>query len=162
MPRFPGPPRSPHLKSRKRSADSWTNNKAAVAPGGWLNVAEAGMKIEVERRQDWTILTLQGDLDLDAGPVVYLQFERELLQGRTRFLFDLGGVDIVDSFGLGVLVRCYRDVRSRGGEICLREVPPPISRILEFTRLDSIIPIAALGFDPAALGAGGGTGLRAA
>ena len=68
----------------------------------------------------------------------------------------------MDSVGLGVLVRCYRDLRTRGGEICLRQVPPPIGRILEFTRLDSIIPVAALGTDPAAMATGGETGLRAA
>ncbi len=49
------------------------------------------MKIEVERRQDWTILTLQGDLDMDAGPAVYLQFERELLQGQRIFSSTWGG-----------------------------------------------------------------------
>ncbi len=99
------------------------------------------MKIEVERQEPWTVLALDGDLDTDAGPGVYLQFQRELLSGRTHFMIDLDGVRFVDSSGLGVLVRCYRDARSRGGEVCLKKVPMPIERILEFTRLDSIFRI---------------------
>ena len=55
----------------------------------------------------------------------------------------LDGVRILDSSGLGVLVRCYRDARSRGGEIRLRRVPTTVQRILEFTRLDTIFPIAS-------------------
>ncbi len=99
------------------------------------------MKIAVDRQEPWTVLALDGDLDLDTGPGVYLQFQRELLQGRTHFVIDMDGVGLVDSSGLGVLVRCYRDARSRGGEVALRQVQEPIERILEFTRLDAIFRI---------------------
>lgn len=96
------------------------------------------MRIAVQRKEPWTVLALDGDLDLDTGPGVYLQFQRELLQGRTQFIIDMEGVGLVDSSGLGVLVRCYRDARSRGGEVALQNVREPVERILEFTRLDAI------------------------
>lgn len=102
------------------------------------------MKIAVKRNAPWTVLALDGDLDLDTGPGVYLQFQRELLQGHTHFVIDMSGVDVVDSSGLGVLVRCYRDARSRGGEVALQKVREPVERILEFTRLDSIFRILPL------------------
>ena len=57
-----------------------------------------------------------------------------------------------DSSGLGVLVRCYRDARSRG-EVALQNVRKPIERILEFTRLDSIFRILPLAVVVAADGA---------
>jgi len=96
------------------------------------------MQIGIERREPWTLLHLSGDLDAEAGPLVYMEFRRALLQGETRFLFNLQGVQLVDSAGLGVLVRCYRDARSRGGEIRLQDVPREIVTILEFTRLDAL------------------------
>jgi anti-anti-sigma factor len=109
------------------------------------------MQFGVDYRTPWTVLDLNGPLDLDASPGVYLRFQRELLRGNTHVLFDLSGVDIVDSHGLGVLVRCYKDARRRGGEVGLKRVPPPIGRILEFTRLDSIFR-QALGDEPPADG----------
>jgi anti-anti-sigma factor len=99
------------------------------------------MKIAVENTAPWTILKLDGDLDAEAGPGVYLQFQRELYQGQTHFLFNLDAVEVVDRAVLGVLVRCYRDARARGGVVGLLKVPDPIERILEFTRLNTIFNI---------------------
>jgi|GEM_PF-817585 len=96
------------------------------------------MQIEVERRTPWMVFALDGDFNLDAGPGVYLRFQRELLRGQTHFIFDLHGVEVVDSKGLGILVRCYKEARRRGGEVGLKRVPDSIERILEFTRLDAI------------------------
>lgn len=99
------------------------------------------MKIEVEQRHTWTVFDLDGNLDAEAGPGVYLRFQRELFSGKAHFVFDLDGVSLVDSAGLGVLVRCYKDARARGGWMALQAVPEPIERILEFTRLNTIFPI---------------------
>jgi len=96
------------------------------------------MQIAVERHTPWTVLSLDGVLDVEASPGVYLSFQRYLLRGETHFLFDLGEVSRVDTSGLGVLVRCYKDARSRGGEVGLHSVPDRIGRVLEFTRLDAI------------------------
>lgn len=100
------------------------------------------MKIAVKTVDPWTVLELDGSLDAEAGPGVYLQFQRVLSRGQTHFLFDLDRVDLVDSAGLGVLVRCYRDVRARGGMVGLLKVPDPIERILEFTRLNTILQVS--------------------
>jgi anti-sigma B factor antagonist len=118
---------------------------------------EDRMQIVVENRSPWIVMTLDGNLDAEAGPGVYLRFQRELYEGWTHFIFDLRGVRSVDSAGLGMLVRCYRDARGRGGEVHLRQVPDPIERVLEFTRLNTIFQT---GHD--APGGDNGTGLQAA
>ncbi|HET9233236.1 MAG TPA: STAS domain-containing protein [Candidatus Eisenbacteria bacterium] len=100
------------------------------------------MQIVVESEDTGTVLFLSGDLDRDTGPGVYLAFQRELSRGARRCVFDLSRVDMVDSAGLGVLVRCYRDARMRGAWVVLERVPEPIRHVLEFTRLDTILPIA--------------------
>ena len=100
------------------------------------------MQIAVESEDTGTVLFLSGDLDRDTGPGVYLAFQRELSLGAQRCVFDLSRVDMVDSAGLGVLVRCYRDARMRGAWVVLDRVPEPIRHVLEFTRLDTILPIA--------------------
>ena len=100
------------------------------------------MQIAVESDDAGTVIFLTGDLDRDTGPGVYLAFQRELSRGAGRYVFDLSRVGMVDSAGLGVLVRSYRDARMRGGWVVLERVPEPIRHVLEFTRLDTILPIA--------------------
>lgn len=99
------------------------------------------MQINMNQDDTWTVFELAGILDADAGPGVYLSFQKELLSGMSHFIFDLGRVERVDSAGLGALVRCYKDARARGGMMVLQAVPEPIERILEFTRLNTIFPI---------------------
>jgi len=100
------------------------------------------MQIATDTAEEMTRISLTGDLDRETGPGVYLAFQRELSRGRTQFTFDLSRVHLVDSAGLGVFVRCYRDARMRGGLVVLERVPEPIRHVLEFTRLDTILPIA--------------------
>jgi anti-anti-sigma factor len=100
------------------------------------------MQIAIDTTHDATRMSLTGDLDRETGPGVYLAFQRELSRGVTQFVFDLSRVHLVDSAGLGVFVRCYRDARMRGGLVVLERVPEPIRHVLEFTRLDTILPIA--------------------
>ena len=88
------------------------------------------------------MLSFCGDLDRETGRGVYLTFQRELSRGAIHFIFDLSCVELVDSAGLGILVRCYRDARMRGGLVVLERVPDPIRHLLEFTRLDRILLIA--------------------
>ena len=107
------------------------------------------MQIEVEHRGNETHFTLVGRLDAEAGPGVYLRFQRELFRGRTEFVFHLDRVELVDSSGLGVLVRCYKESRARGGSLTLQNVPDAIGRILQFTRLDTIFSILDEAADPA-------------
>lgn len=100
------------------------------------------MHIAIDTGADSTRISLAGDLDRETGPGVYLAFQRELSRGATQFVFDVSRVHLVDSAGLGVFVRCYRDARMRGGLVVLERVPEPIRHVLEFTRLDTILPIA--------------------
>jgi anti-sigma B factor antagonist len=111
------------------------------------------MPITVQADDSRTVLSLSGDLDRETGPGVYLTFQRELSRGAIHFIFDLHRVDLMDSAGLGVLVRCYRDARMRGGLVVLERVPEPIRHLLEFTRLDTILLIAG---EPASTIASGG------
>ncbi len=57
-----------------------------------------------------------------------------------RFLLDLGGVDFVDSTGLGVIIDL--DQRARRGEFELSIIPGPrhVQRVFEVTKLDDVLP----------------------
>lgn len=100
------------------------------------------MEIQIEEQSPWTVFCLEGNLDRESSPSVYLRFHRELVRGKTHFYFDLDRVEAIEPEGLGVLVRCYKDATSRGGEVGLVHVSKEIEKVLEYTRLDSIFTLA--------------------
>jgi len=59
-------------------------------------------------------------------------------KGQRKFLFNLAGVEFIDSDGMGELVRCYSIVRQRGGELKLVHVNKKVQDLLELTRLSTL------------------------
>lgn len=93
------------------------------------------------RDGDWTVVALRGEVDLASAP----QFRRELHElidrGSTRVLFDLGGLEFMDSTGLGVLIGCLKRLKEAEGELALENVQPAVGRVFEVTGLDRIFNI---------------------
>ena len=87
----------------------------------------------------WNVLRLNGEVTREHASGVYLQVQRLLDKGRVNILLDLEGATYLDSAALGVLVRAYKDARSRGGEVALTHVPADVQALLEYTRLDTIL-----------------------
>jgi anti-sigma B factor antagonist len=62
-------------------------------------------------------------------------------RGQRKFLFNLVGVEFIDSDGMGELVRCYSAVRQSGGELKLVHVQKKVQDLLELTRLSTLFEI---------------------
>lgn len=56
---------------------------------------------------------------------------------------DLSAATFIDSSTLGSLVRLYREVTARGGEVVLTGVGGPVARALQLAGLDLVIPMVA-------------------
>ncbi len=61
--------------------------------------------------------------------------------GAGKVIFDMAGVDFVDSAGLGMLTQCFANVNNAGGQFFLTSVTDRVKQVLKFTRLDTILPI---------------------
>jgi anti-anti-sigma factor len=69
-------------------------------------------------------------------------YVRELLDGGDRrFAVSLGGVDDIDSYGLGALAAAYNWIAEAGGEMVLYGATPRVRRTLNRLRLDSVIAV---------------------
>lgn len=78
------------------------------------------MDLSVLRQSDVQILRLRGRLTLGQPVDDFRQaLEQGFESGNTRFLVNLAEVPMVDSSGIGVLVRCHTSARQRGGNIKL-------------------------------------------
>lgn len=78
------------------------------------------MDINVRKRSQVQVIQLRGPLRM--GPAVdglRQAIEEALNEGDTRIVINLAEVPIVDSSGIGLLVRCLASTKQKGGNIKL-------------------------------------------
>jgi anti-sigma B factor antagonist len=96
------------------------------------------MKITTRRHRDdnVTILDLEGKLTIGEGDVQLREEIKDLLtDGVKKILINMGGVKVMDSSGLGELVRTRESARQAGATIKLLHVEDKVQEVLEMTRL---------------------------
>lgn len=87
------------------------------------------MNVKLQKSEKTTVCHLAGVLDHQAQGILEASLA-PLGQGR-RVVFEISDVPVVDSAGLGVLLRAARQVRHRGGEAVICTDKPSVRRILE-------------------------------
>jgi len=65
---------------------------------------------------------------------------RKLLgENRKKLIFDLSGVDYIDSMGLGVLTFCSATMQAGGGALRVAGAKPLPTKLFQLTKLDKIL-----------------------
>jgi len=76
--------------------------------------------IEVRSQSDVKVIKLHGRLNLgEAVDKMRQAFDDLTNAGATRFVVDLADVAMIDSSGIGLLVRCLTAAKQRGGSLKL-------------------------------------------
>lgn len=90
----------------------------------------------------YTVLALQGDVDLSRSPDARRQILACLDSGR-HLLIDLSGVTYIDSSGVASLVEGYQTAKKKSLRFGLVGVSPAAMGVLQLARLDKVFPIHA-------------------
>jgi anti-anti-sigma factor len=118
-------------------------------------------RAEVSGAGERATIVLHGDLDL----LVATRLRETLSDAGEAYrylLLDLSDVRLVDSTGLGLLVRAHQAAKRKGGVVCLIAPSPFIQTVLFTMRLHPIFPIFAdLGAAETWLSAAGGGSVSA-
>ncbi|ARI52969.1 MULTISPECIES: STAS domain-containing protein [Streptomyces] len=77
------------------------------------------LKVDETEQGDWTVLRIQGELDLVSSPVVRQSVHDAVAEGRHDVVLDLSEVFFCDSSGVGVLIASRRLMKSCGGRLRL-------------------------------------------
>lgn len=98
------------------------------------------MQIEQKVTGDVTVITVNGDITLNAGGDVLLKdkIQSLLQQGQKKLVLDLGGVSYVDSAGLGQLVQIHATTKNNGGALRLANVTKRLKDLLVVTKLVTV------------------------
>lgn len=100
-------------------------------PGGILGI---------DHLDETTVVTVVGDIDLDTGDTLRAAL-RHTAEVGGHVVVDLSRVHLIDSTGLGLLVRAHRDARERGATLCLAAPSRFIRTVLHTMRLEGAFPI---------------------
>ena len=95
-------------------------------------------ELQIAERQagDVTVLDLWGRITIgEASEALRGEIARLSEGGRKKILLHLGGVDRIDSSGLGNLVACCTSVRREGGELKLVRLSGRVHDLMVMTKL---------------------------
>jgi anti-anti-sigma factor len=90
----------------------------------------------VETRSNATVVHVKGELDLTSAPELRKAFIDVLAETpRTHLIVDLGGVEFIDSTGIGVIVGAHQRVTANGGWFSAVVTTPQVRKALQTTGL---------------------------
>jgi len=126
------------LARADRRAGRPTDVRAEPATGSWEDPVDeepCGILVVLRGRE----IVLSGRLDVTAAADVRLALGAAVAEGTGELLVDVAGLEHIDVTGLGMLVGIHRAAGRQGRTLVLRDVPPPVGRLLFLTRLDRVL-----------------------
>ena len=102
------------------------------------------MALEIIRRQQEgiSIIELKGRLTFGPEDIALNDEIRHALAAhRVRLVIDLGGVDKMDSAGLGTLLYARGELRKAGGGLALANLHPSHMEVLVIARLETVFDV---------------------
>ena len=97
------------------------------------------MTIQERASGSATILDLEGKLVLGDGDVLLKDKIHSLVfQGKKQIVLNMGGVNYVDSSGLGALIAVSVTAKNNGGQIKLLNLTKRLSDLLSIAKLTTV------------------------
>ena len=97
-------------------------------------------EIEADRSGSHLTLTVHGEFDAAAAPAVIDAFVQHNSPPAELVSIDLSAVSFFDSSGLLSLQRLHQRSTAEGGSFTIVDASPTVTRILQLTGLDQVIP----------------------
>ncbi len=115
------------------------------------------MILDVNQKQvepDITLLEFRGRIALGRESQRVETLVTDLIaKNQKKLVFDLSGVDYIDSAGIGILTFCFGSMKEAGGALRIANPTERVKKLLHFTHVDTFLVIfptveeACQGFD---------------
>jgi anti-sigma B factor antagonist len=97
---------------------------------------EGDLEIGKRKKGDVVILDLQGNLTIGVNEASFKEMVSDLLsRGYNKIIVNLQNVDIIDSSGVGALVKSYTTITQSGGKLKLLQPNKIVKHTLKITGL---------------------------
>lgn len=99
------------------------------------------MKVEVTNINKVSILSPQGELDLNSSRTLEKIIGEELGKGCKDIVIDFNDVPFVDTAGIGALITSLISLKDKKGDLKLSSLEPQVRRTLQMAGLTKIFEI---------------------
>ena len=99
------------------------------------------LQIDVQRRDGYTVLSPQGEIDFATGPQLKSAITETLVAGEVHLVVDLLRVEFIESTGLGALIGGRRRAFAMGGSLSLVCAEEQMLKLFRITGLDKVFAI---------------------
>jgi anti-anti-sigma factor len=88
------------------------------------------------------VIVVEGDLDNEqAGEALRAAFNSLFNKGERTIVLDLGGVEIINSYGIGKILMCYKRLKAEEGTLMVKPLSGFVKETFELLMLDSLFPV---------------------
>src|SRR5438105_1142334 len=92
-------------------------------------------------QKDVTVFALKGNLDALTAPTLKKEIEGLLAARKIHVVFDLHGLELIDSSGVGAIVSLFKRVRTLQGDVKIARLSGQPAEIFKLLRLDRAFEI---------------------
>jgi anti-anti-sigma factor len=100
------------------------------------------MEYQTEVKGSKGYIRVCGDLDSEvAGEALRLAFNRIYEQGMRTIVLDMDQVEIINSYGIGKVLTCYKKLKAENGILMVKPLNGFVKETFELLLLDRLLPI---------------------
>ena len=100
------------------------------------------LKMSTREVKDIMVIDLSGQITLgESAAALRDEVQDELGHGSRKLLLNLGGVNYIDSAGLGELTHAYTSVKNRNGELKLLNLTKRVHDLMQITKLYTVFDV---------------------
>ena len=87
-------------------------------------------------------IKVTGDLDSEqSGEALRRAFNRIYDQGKRTIVLDLSEVQIINSYGIGKVLMCYKRLKADNGALMVKPLSGFVKETFELLMLDKLLPV---------------------
>ena len=99
------------------------------------------LEYEKQERGEITVFSLKGNLDALTAPSLKKEIEALMAARKIYVVFDLAGLELIDSSGVGAIVSLFKRVRTLQGDVKIARLTAQPAEIFKLLRLDRAFEI---------------------
>ena len=97
------------------------------------------MRYETEQIGGALVVKLYGEIDQLCVSEIRDDIDRQIaIRNINSLIVDLGGVEFMDSSGIGMIMGRYKNMVSRGGKMMLVRPQPQVDKVLELSGIKKL------------------------